>query len=219
MKNKDKHDQKKHDDEEQKNKKIEESPEEENSAGSDETDAQPAEQILDEKGMLQQKIEQLQKDVETYKDAFLRKAADFENYKRRVENDHINLIKYSGESILVKLLPVIDDFERTLLHLENYKDTEAIKNGIKLVYDNLMKILSQQGVTKIEAVGKPFDVHYHEAMMMRKTPPGENEPHTILEEIQAGYQYKDKVIRHAKVVVSEEDDQQNAGKTNSTENN
>jgi len=219
MKNKDKHDHKKHDDEEIKNRKIEESSEGENSSGSDETDKQQAEQTIDEKEMLRQKVEQLQKDVETYKDAFLRKAADFENYKRRSENDQLNLIKYSGESILIKLLPVIDDFERSLLHLENYKDTEAVKNGIKLIYDNLMKILNQQGVKKIESVGKPFDVQYHEAMMMRKIPGGETAPHTVLEEIQTGYQYKDKVIRHAKVVVSEEDDQGNSGQTDLLQNN
>jgi len=219
MKNKDKHDHKKHDDEEIKNRKIEESSEGENSSGSDETDKQQDEQTIDEKEMLRQKIEQLQKDVETYKDAFLRKAADFENYKRRSENDQLNLIKYSGESILIKLLPIIDDFERSLLHLENYKDTEAVKNGIKLIYDNLMKILNQQGVKKIESVGKPFDVQYHEAMMMRKIPRGETSPHTVLEEIQTGYQYKDKVIRHAKVVVSEEDDQGNSGQTDLSQNN
>lgn len=219
MKNKDKHDQKKHEDEELKNRKVEESPEEENSSGSSEAGEQTAEKILDEKEMLKQKIEQLQKDVDAYKDAFLRKAADFENYKRRTENDQLNLIKYSGESFLVKLLPIIDDFERSLQHLENNTDLESIKNGIKLIYDNLMKILIQQGVKKIESVGKPFDVHYHEAMMMRKTPAGETNPHTVLEELQTGYQYKDKVIRHAKVIVSEEGDQGSTGSAEFPENN
>lgn len=219
MKNKDKHDQKKHEDEELKNRKVEESPEEENSSGSSEAGEQTAEKILDEKEMLKQKIEQLQKDVDAYKDAFLRKAADFENYKRRTENDQLNLIKYSGESFLVKLLPIIDDFERSLQHLENNTDLESIKNGIKLIYDNLMKILIQQGVKKIESVGKPFDVHYHEAMMMRKTPAGETKPHTVLEELQTGYQYKDKVIRHAKVIVSEEGDQGSTGSAEFPENN
>ena len=74
-----------------------------------------------------------------------------------------------------------------------------------------MKILAQQGVKKIESVGKPFDVHFHEALMMRKTPPGETAPHTVLEEIQSGYEYKDKVIRHAKVIVSEEGEPENSG--------
>lgn len=218
MKNKDKHDHMKHGEEELKNKKIEESSVE-NSQGSADSSTPNEEESAGEAEQLKQKIEQLQKDVETYKDAFLRKAADFENYKRRTENEHANIIKYSGESILVKLLPIIDDFERSLLHLENYKDTESIKNGVKLIYDNLMKILAQQGVKKIESVGKPFDVHYHEAMLMKKTPPGEAEPHTVLEEIQTGYQYKDKVIRHAKVVVSEDGDAENTEPQDLSQNN
>jgi molecular chaperone GrpE len=216
MKNKDKHDQKKRE-EETENKKIEETSDENSSETAGQPDPAPM-QVPDEIEILKRKVEDLQKDTDAYKDAFLRKAADFENYKRRTENDQLNLIKYSGESFLIKLLPVIDDFERSLQHLENNNDLESIKNGIKLIYDNLIKILSQQGVKKIESVGKPFDVHFHEAMMMRKTPPGETRPHTVLEELQTGYQYKDKVIRHAKVIVSEEGDQESTGPEDLTEN-
>ncbi|HVO73681.1 MAG TPA: nucleotide exchange factor GrpE [Ignavibacteriaceae bacterium] len=218
MKNKDKHDQKKHDDEEFENKKTEEHSEDENTADSSKA-GEPGTEQLKDKELYRLKIEQLQKDVDAYKDAFLRKAADFENYKRRTENDQLNLIKYSGESLLIKLLPIVDDLERSLQHLENNTDLESMRNGIKLIYDNLMKILNQQGVKKIEAVGKPFDVHYHEAMLMRKIPPGGTEPHMVLEELQPGYQYKDKVIRHSKVIVSEEGDQASTGPEDLTENN
>jgi molecular chaperone GrpE len=151
---------------------------------------------------LEEKLKSAEKEIENYKDRFLRKAAEFENYKRRVENDQLNLLKYAAESLIVKLLPVIDDFERSLAHLKDAKDVDSIKDGIKLVYDKLMKLLEDQGVKPIEAVGKPFDVHYHEAIMQRKV---ENvEPHTVIEEFEKGYLYKDRVIRHTKVAVSED---------------
>ena len=151
---------------------------------------------------LDEKIQLLEKEVEDFKEKLLRKAAEFENYKRRTEVDQLNLLNYSGENLIVKLLPVIDDFERSLQHMDDAKDVESIKTGVKLVYDKLMKILDEQGVKKIEAVGQPFNVELHEAVMQRKD---ENtKPHTVLDELEKGYMYKDKVIRHTKVIVSED---------------
>jgi molecular chaperone GrpE len=147
----------------------------------------------------------LEREVTELKDRFLRKAAEFENYKRRTENDQLNIIKYAAESFIIKLLPVIDDMERSLLHIDSAKDKEALKDGIKLVYDKFIKVLADQGVHKIEAVGKPFDVHYHEALMQKKT--NDAEPHTVIEELQPGYIYKDRVIRHSKVVVSDSNEE------------
>jgi molecular chaperone GrpE len=164
---------------------------------------------------LEEKIESLEKQIEEYKDKLLRKAAEFENYKRRSENDQLNMINYSGENLIIKLLPVIDDFERSLQHMENAKDIDSIRDGIKLVYDKFMKILGDQGVKKIEAVGEPFDVNYHEALMQRKD---DSVPaHTVLDELEKGYLYKDRVIRHTKVIVSE--DTAHSGEDNIEENN
>jgi molecular chaperone GrpE len=164
---------------------------------------------------LEEKIESLEKQVEEYKDKLLRKAAEFENYKRRSENDQLNLINYSGENLIIKLLPVIDDFERSMKHMENVKDVDSIKDGIKLVYDKFLKILEDQGVKKIEAIGKPFDVNYHEALMQRKD--DSVTAHTVLDELEKGYLYKDRVIRHTKVIVSE--DTTHSAKENIEENN
>lgn len=150
----------------------------------------------------EEKITQLEQEVVDLKDKLLRKAAEFENYKRRTENDQINLITFAAELFIQKLLPVIDDFERSLGHVDEAQDITAIKQGLKLIYDKLMKVLDEQGVKKIEAVGNPFDVDYHEALMQR--PDDSVEPHTVLDEMEKGYTYKDKVIRHAKVIVSEE---------------
>jgi len=169
---------------------------EENVTESEVADEQEKEESAEEK------LTQLEEEVSELKDKLLRKAAEFENYKRRTENDQMNLLTYAAESFIQKLLPVIDDFERSLDHINDAQDVEAIKKGLKLIYDKFIKILDDQGVKKIEAVGEPFDVEFHEALMQRED--DSVEPHTVLEEVEKGYIYKDKVIRHTKVIVSEE---------------
>lgn len=207
--------------------KEKEKPNETNTKGTDDTKSQNEASANDtkinvdavedqNKSALEEKLKSVEQELENYKDRLLRKAAEFENYKRRVENDQLNLLKYAAESLIVKLLPVIDDFERSLVHIKDTKEIESIKDGVKLVYDKLMKILDDQGVKQIEAVGKPFDVHFHEAVLQRKA---ENvEPHTVLDEFEKGYLYKDRVIRHTKVAVSE-DSQDGLSDKEQTNNN
>jgi len=146
--------------------------------------------------------EQLTQDLAKERDKHLRLFAEFENYKRRTEIDQMNLLNYAAESFIIKLLPVVDDFERSLKHINDAKDTGSIKDGIKFMYDKLLKILNDQGVKKMEVLGKPFNVGYHDALMQRID--NSVPPHTVIEEIDPGYLYKDKVIRHAKVIVSDE---------------
>lgn len=152
---------------------------------------------------LKKKIEELEKEANDWKDKFLRKAAEFENYKKRTENDQLNLLNYAAESFIKKILPIVDDFERSLEHINDSNDYEKLKEGIQLIYNKLIKVLEEQGVKKIEAVGQPFDVEFHEALMQK--PDNSVPPHTVLEELEKGYLYKDKVIRHSKVIVSSED--------------
>jgi molecular chaperone GrpE len=148
------------------------------------------------------KITELEAQVKEWQDKLLRKAAEFENYKRRSENDQFNLINYAAESFILKLLPLVDDFERSLQHINEIHNIDAVKAGIKLVYEKLLKVLDEQGVKKMKSKGEPFNVEYHDALMQRKD--DSVPPHTVLEEIETGYLYRDKVIRHAKVIVSEE---------------
>ncbi len=163
---------------------------------------------------------ELEAKVNELQDKLLRKAAEFENYKRRTENDQLNLLSFAAESFITKILPVVDDFERSLDHIKDTDSAEAIKEGIMLVYNKLKKILDEQGVKKIDAVGKPFNVDYHDALMQVKdeTVP----PHTVIEEVEKGYMYKDKVLRHAKVIVSEDlslkENQNDSVENTSTEN-
>lgn len=155
-----------------------------------------------EKINYEEKIKSLEGEIEKYKELALRKAAEFENYKRRTENDQLNLIKYAAESFIIKLLPAIDDLERSLTHMTEETDVEKIKEGIQIIYNKLIKTLNDQGVQKIEAVGKPFNVEFHEAVMQRhdESVP----PHTVLDELETGYIFKDRVIRHSKVIVNGE---------------
>ena len=150
----------------------------------------------------EEKINELEVQIKEWQDKFLRKAAEFENYKRRSENDQFNLINYAAESFIIKLLPVVDDFERSLKHIDDENNTDSVKEGIKLMYDKFIKILDEQGVKKMKSKGEPFNVDYHDALMQKKdiSVP----PHTVLEEIEPGYIYRDRVIRHAKVIVSED---------------
>lgn len=148
------------------------------------------------------KIAELEMQVKELQEKVLRKAAEFENYKRRTENDQFNLLNYAAESFITKLLPVIDDFERSLQHIDDDSSVDAVKEGIKLVYEKLLKVLDEQGVKKMKVKGEPFNVDYHDALMQRKD--DSVPPHTVLEEVEKGYLYRDKVIRHAKVIVSEE---------------
>jgi molecular chaperone GrpE len=162
------------------------------------------------------KIAELELQVKDWQDKLLRKAAEFENYKRRSENDQFNLINYAAESFIVKLLPIVDDFERSMEHIDDIDNNTAVKEGIKLVYEKLLKLLNEQGVKKMQAKGEPFNVDFHDALMQRKD---DSVPsHTVLEEVESGYLYRDKVIRHAKVIVSEEsssDDNQMTNKGSS----
>jgi len=148
------------------------------------------------------KIAELELQVKDWQDKLLRKAAEFENYKRRSENDQFNLINYAAESFIIKLLPIVDDFERSMEHIDDIDNNTAVKEGIKLVYEKLLKLLNEQGVKKMLTKGEPFNVDFHDALMQRKD---DSVPsHTVLEEVESGYMYRDKVIRHAKVIVSEE---------------
>ena len=153
------------------------------------------------------KIAELEVQIKEWQDKLLRKAAEFENYKRRTENDQFNLINYAAESFIIKLLHVVDDFERSMEHINDIDNNKAVKEGIKLVYEKLLKLLNEQGVKKMQTKGEPFNVDYHDALMQRKD--DSVPPHTVLEEVESGYLYRDKVIRHAKVIVSEESSDEN----------
>lgn len=157
-----------------------------------------------EKELLQskEKIAELEKQTIELKDLLLRKAAEFENYKRRTENDQLNLLKYAAEPFIKNILTVYDNLQRSINHINDDNSFDSLKKGLELVYDNFTKILEAQGVKKIAAKGEAFNVDLHDALLQQ--PVEGVPPHTVLEVVEEGYIYKDKVIRHAKVIVSAE---------------
>lgn len=151
--------------------------------------------------IVENKIAEYEEKNKSLQDLLLRKAAEFENYKRRTENDQLNLMKYAAESFIIKILPIYDDLQRSVQHLGE-DSFESVKNGLKLVLDKFTKTLDDQGIKKIEAKGQEFNVDFHEALLQQ--PSKEVPPNTVIEEVDPGYFYKDRVIKHAKVIVSKE---------------
>lgn len=150
--------------------------------------------------ILAEKVTELEKQSAQYKDQLLRKAAEFENYKRRSEAEMLNFTKYASENVITQLLPVLDDLSRSL---KSGKETHAdnpFYKGVEMIYAKFLKVLEAQGLKTMETVGKEFNVEYHDALM--QLPKADVPPHTILEEVEKGYILFDKVIRHAKVIVS-----------------
>ncbi len=134
------------------------------------------------------------------RDQLLRKAAEFENYKRRTESEISSFLKYANEETLSDLLPVLDDFNRVLSAWNDKHDEETFRKGVELIYDKFKKILEKKGLKEMETDGKPFDVNLHDALMQAVN--DKLEPNTITETAEKGYFLKDKVLRHAKVIVS-----------------
>lgn len=166
------------------------------SAAPDDAQAQSVEQGED----LNVKLQESEKAVAMYKDQLLRKAAEFENYKKRVESDFLDRIRFANESIIEALLPVLDDLERSLKMSESTKDYETLMTGVRLIQAKLFKTLQSKGLKTYEAVGKPFDTAFHDALM--QMPRGDVPPNTVVEEVEKGYILNDKVLRHAKVIVA-----------------
>lgn len=157
-------------------------------------------QSEDKSAELLQKLSNYEVELKEIRDAYLRKAAEFENYKRRTDNEQAILLKYAAEPFIRSMLQVYDDLDRSLKHASE-ENLQSLIDGVKMVFDKFTKVLENQGVTRMDAKGKPFDVDFHEALMQQ---PVQGVPdHTVLEVVENGYMYKDKVIRHAKVIVSQ----------------
>jgi len=142
----------------------------------------------------------LKQSEETHRisDKNIRLLAEFDNYKRRTQEERSNLLKYGGEGLAKAILPILDDLHRTL---ETDGETKArtILEGVELIMSKLDKTLEEQGIVVFDAIGQDFDPELHEALMSEKSDKGDN---VILKEFEKGYKYDDKILRHAKVVVS-----------------
>lgn len=146
---------------------------------------------------LEQEINALQLKYDDLNDKYLRLFSDFDNYRKRTLKERIELSKLASEELITELLPVVDDLERAL---GNISEDSSAREGIQLIYNKLVKTLSQKGLEEIQAKGSDFDTDFHEALT--KIPvEDEDQKGKVVDVIQKGFTLSGKVIRYAKVVV------------------
>ena len=147
--------------------------------------------------------EQLTETLVQEKDKFMRLFAEFENFKRRTAKERIELFKTAGEDIMVVMLPVLDDFERALNHIEEDKEAEELRKGVLLIYQKLMTTLDQKGLKAIKVEkGEAFNADMHEAITQIPAP-SDDLKGKIIDIVEKGYKLGDKTIRFPKVVIGQ----------------
>ena len=151
----------------------------------------------------QQKIHELQDELQEIKDNQLRKAAEMENFKKRLLRDRDQMSRMAKETAVEAFLPVYDDLLRTIEALETAEAGKAYLEGIRLVANKFEEVLHHFNVEKIDETGVPFDVDLHDAMMRQKPNDDSIESGMVLQVFENGYKMGDKTLRHAKVIVSE----------------
>lgn len=149
---------------------------------------------------VEEQLEAAKKEVEQYKDKYLRAVAEFDNYRKRTLKEKAELLLNGSEKAVCAFLPILDDFERAIA--DKTEDANAIKEGVQIIFNKFNKTLESLGVRKIETEGKDFDVDFHEAVAMVPGM-GDDKKGKVIDCVQTGYQLNDKVIRHAKVAVGQ----------------
>ncbi len=153
---------------------------------------------------LEEKLSEARQQADKLREELVRKAADFENFRRQKEREAQMASSRALEKVIKELLPVVDDVNRIVEHapevLEKSEEARPYIDGVGLLQKNLFKWLSDKGVSRMEVLGKKMDVNFHEAITQVDIP--DTEPDTVIEEFQAGYILGDRVLRHAKVIVA-----------------
>ena len=160
--------------------------------------------LLEDVRLLKERLEAAEKRAEEEHDKFLRILAEFDNFRKRSREEFQQVCTFAIEDLVIRLLPVLDNFERAIKTAEEIKDYDALHGGVILILRQLRDILTKEGVTPIEAQGKLFDPNFHEAVMRVDT--DEYPDGMIIEEFQAGYTLGDKVIRPSMVKVARHPD-------------
>ena len=148
------------------------------------------------------KIAKLEAQIADLKKQQLYKAAEFDNFRKRVMQEKADLIKNGGTKVITTLLPVIDDLERAQENMDKYEDLSALKEGLSLIIDKFFKLLAQEGLKKMDVMGTNFNADLHEASAMVPGLPADQKG-KVIDCMTAGYTLNDKVIRYAKVAVAE----------------
>ncbi len=141
--------------------------------------------------------------IQTEKDKYLRLFAEFENYKKRTSKERIELFSTANQELMTVLLPVLDDFERALAHIEDDNEAEELRKGVLLIYQKLIKTLEQKGLAKVDVKqGDVFDAEVHEAITQIPAP-SKKLIGKIVDIVEQGYKLGDKIIRFPKVVIGQ----------------
>lgn len=151
---------------------------------------------------LEEKVKKLETEKAEQNDRFLRLYSEFDNYKKRVGKEKLELLSTASEKVIVNLLPVVDDFERAIEANRKAEDVAAIKEGFVLIYNKLVQLLKRFDVEEIAAKGEEFNTDFHEAVTHFPTDK-EEEKGKVIDVTEKGYKIKEKVIRYAKVVVGQ----------------
>ena len=164
-------------------------------AGAEALRENDSDKVVTEENKFEEKLAEMQ-------DKYLRLSAEFDNYRKRTLREKMDISRYAGEDLLLKILPIMDDFERALKHLETSSECVPLKEGIDLIYGKFTDFLKQQGVKEIESVKSSFNVDLHEAVAKVQVDE-EDKKGKIVDVVLKGYYLQDKVIRHSKVVIGE----------------
>lgn len=159
-------------------------------------------EALAQNATLQEELEAARQEIEKEKKEYLFLMADFDNYRKRVNREKADLLKNAGERVLLGLLPIVDDFERGLAATADAQDANAVREGMELIYNKLVKFLESNGVKAMDSTGADFDADLHEAIATIPAP-ADDLKGKVLDTTQKGYMINDKVLRHAKVAVGE----------------
>ena len=145
--------------------------------------------------------------ADEYLDKLLRIQADFDNYKKRLDRDKTEFIKFANEGIIIQILNIVDDFDRAVEAGKSKHDFDVLYKGIEMIHKDMKEFLEKYGVKEIKANGKPFNPNEHEAMMQEES--SEYPEDHVVEELQKGYMLNGRVIRPAKVKVSKKPENNN----------
>jgi molecular chaperone GrpE len=168
--------------------------------GEAQTDAPHEEEVLAEEQSPEKRVADLEAQLAQTNDQFLRKAADFENFRKRMNREKQEVIDFANQTLLLDMIEIIDDFDRAIKSAETSKDFESFYKGVDMIEKRLSSQLENKwGLKRFDSAGEPFDPNRHEAIMMEKSA-DINEP-MVQEDFVKGYTLKDRVIRSAKVKV------------------
>ena len=149
---------------------------------------------------LEDKLAEAQSRIAELEKERLYKQAEFDNFRKRIIKEKAELILNGGRKVLEAMLPVIDDLERALAHMQTAEDVEAVKEGVDLIYKKFLKVMETQGVTQMKTEGADFDTDFHEAVTQFPAPSPELKG-KVIDCTEKGYMLNDTVLRFAKVVV------------------